>query len=282
MKSAEMTDTFSTGDAIPETQADGESSTAHFADVTEISGDEVSAEQVERMCHRYVWASSYCRDKDVVEAACGTGQGLGHLATVARTVAAGDYAADILAVAQNHYGDRIAMTTFDAADMPYPDSGVDVVILFEALYYLPSADRFVEECLRILRPGGTILTATANKDLFDFNSSPHSFRSYGVGELHELFSSHGLSVECFGYMRTDEISLRQKILRPIKKLAVQLNLMPETMQAKKILKRLVFGKLVPMPAEITDGMITFDSPAPLQSTGADTSYKVIYCAAMRT
>lgn len=278
MKSMGLTDEF---DRSPPPSAPGLLSTAHFVDVTEISGDEVSAEQVERMCHRYLWASDYCRNKDVVEAACGAGQGLGHLASISKSVAAGDYAAEILAIAQRHYGDRIAMTTFDAADTPYPDASVDVVILFEALYYLPSADLFVEECLRILRPGGVILTATANKDLFDFNSSPHSYRSIGVRELHDLFSRHGLSVDCFGFMRTDEISLRQKILRPIKKLAVQFNLIPETMQAKKILKRLVFGRLVPMPAEIDEGMIEYAAPSPIPCDRPDTSYKVIYCAAAR-
>jgi ubiquinone/menaquinone biosynthesis C-methylase UbiE len=269
--SAEIADSFD----------QGPSSTAHFVDVTEISGDEVSAEQVERMCHRYLWAAEYCRGKDVVEAACGTGQGLGHLASLARSVSAGDYAAEILAVAQRHYGERIAMTTFDAADMPYPDASVDVVILFEALYYLPSADRFVEECLRVLRPGGAILTATANKDLYDFNASPHSHRSVGVRELNELFSAHGLSVDCFGFMKTDEISVRQKILRPIKKLAVQFDLIPETMRAKKILKRLVFGKLVPMPAEISQDMIDYVAPAPIPHDRPDGSHKVIYCVATR-
>lgn len=278
MKTMEVTDDF---DQNPHASADQSSAAAYFVDVTEIAGDEVTAEQVERMCHRYLWASDYCRNKDVVEAACGTGQGLGYLASISKSVAAGDYTAEILAVAQRHYGDRIAMTTFDAAHMPYPDASADVVILYEAIYYLPSADRFVEECLRILRPGGTILTATANKDLFDFNSSPHTVRSYGAQDLHDLFSAHGMSVKCFGHMRTDEISLRQKILRPVKKLAVQFDLIPETMHAKKLLKRLVFGKLIPMPAEINESMIEYVAPSPIPGDRPDRTYKVIYCAATR-
>jgi len=45
--------------------------------------------------------------------------------------------------------------------------------------------------------------------------------------------------------------MRQKIMRPLKKLVVRLGLIPKSMAGKKILKKLVFGNLVPMPAEIT-------------------------------
>jgi hypothetical protein len=41
-----------------------------YLSVTEISGDEVSQEQVDRLCNRYYWARKYCKDKDVAEAAC--------------------------------------------------------------------------------------------------------------------------------------------------------------------------------------------------------------------
>ena len=47
-----------------------------FLDVTELSGDSVTKEQ---MCNRCCWAGEYCKNKDVVEAACGSGQGLGSL-----------------------------------------------------------------------------------------------------------------------------------------------------------------------------------------------------------
>ena len=40
-----------------------------YVSVTEIAGDEVTQEQVDRMCNRYYWAGQYCANKDVVEAA---------------------------------------------------------------------------------------------------------------------------------------------------------------------------------------------------------------------
>jgi SAM-dependent methyltransferase len=250
-----------------------------FLSVTELAGDEVSQEQVDRLCNRYYWAGTYCEGKDVLEAACGTGQGLGYLAKRAKSLSAGDYTADILKIAREHYGDRIDLKQFDAQAMPYADNSMDVIILFEAIYYVPSAEKFVSECRRVLRKGGKVLIATANKDLYDFNASPYSHNYYGVVELNELFSKQGFSVECFGNTPVTEVSLRQKILRPLKKFAIEFGLVPKTMGGKKLLKKLIFGGLINMPAEIEEGMVPYVEPTQLPLSEPDKRHKVIYCAA---
>src|SRR6266704_5568806 len=136
-----------------------------YSSRTELAGDEISVEQLVRLCHRYSWVVSKCAGKDVVECACGTGPGLGYLVERSRSIRAGDYSDNILEIAREHYGSRIELLQFDAQEMPYRDHSADIVILFEAIYYLPNAGRFVAECRRVLRPGGQVLIATANKDL---------------------------------------------------------------------------------------------------------------------
>ena len=252
---------------------------ADYLAVTELSGDDVTHEQIMRMCHRYYWAGAYCRDRDILEAACGTGQGAGYLSGLARSYRAGDFSEEILKIARSHYGERIAFQQFDAQEMPFDGNSLDVIILFEALYYIPSAERFVAECKRVLRPGGKVMIATANKDLFDFNPSPHSFVYYGVKELTKLFAEKGFSTQFFGYVPVDSLSAKQKILRPIKKFIVNSGLMPKTMAGKKLLKRIVFGSLIPMPAEIIAGMLPYDPPTKLESRKPDQRHKVIYCVA---
>ena len=278
----------------------------NFVSVTEIAGDEVTLEQIDRLCNRYYWAGQYCVDKDVLEVACGTGQGLGYLAEIAKSLEAGDYSDKILSIAQQHYGTRIDLRRFDAQEMPFKDKSKDVIILFEAIYYIPDAERFVKECVRVLRPGGKVLIATANKDLYDFNSSPHSCKYYGVVELSILFSKYGFKSEFFGDTQVDNVSLRQKILRPIKKLAVALDIMPKSMAGKKFLKKIVFGRLVEMPAEIGPPITgekysslttkkelipnkkvnaiqlnrtVYIEPDRLSADVMNSRYKVIYCAA---
>jgi SAM-dependent methyltransferase len=250
-----------------------------FVALTEISGDDVTVEQVERLARRYFWAAGYCHGKDVLEAACGAGQGVGYLAAVAGSLTAGDYSAALVDIARGHYGARFDFKQFDAQDMPFPDGSFDVVILFEALYYLPNVSRFFAECRRVLRPGGTLLIATANKDLFDFNPSPHSHRYLGVAELSQELADLGFEVRCFGDTPVGSVSLRQRVLRPVKAAAARLGLIPESMAAKKLLKRFVFGGLVPMPAEITEATAPAIPPTPLSPGVPDRHHKVILCAA---
>lgn len=250
-----------------------------FLSVTELSGDDVTPEQVERLCHRYYWAGDYCRDKDVLEAACGTGQGAGYLNGLASSYRAGDFSEEILKIARSHYGDHVTLKQFDAQEMPFADNSLDIVLLFEALYYIPSAERFVAECKRVLRPGGKVLIATANKDLFDFNPSPHSYVYYGVKELTRLFGENGFTTNFFGYMPVDTLSVKKKILRLAKKFVVNFGLMPKTMAGKKLLKRLVFGSLIQMPSEICADMVSYAPPTKLDSGRPDQLHKVIYCVA---
>lgn len=250
-----------------------------FTTVTELSGDEATAEQVERLCNRYYWAGCYCQAKDVLEVACGAGQGLGYLARSAHSLIAGDITPALVDRAKRHYGERVDIQVMDAEQLPLPDQSLDVVILFEAIYYLPSAPHFVAECRRVLRPGGRVLVATANKDLYDFNPSPFSTQYYGVVELGQMFGAQGFSYEFFGCYSYQDTTLRQRLMRPVKHLAVALNLIPKTMGGKKLLKRLVFGQLVTMPSEIYEHMHPYTPPVALQPGQADRKHKVLYLAA---
>lgn len=250
-----------------------------FVSLTELAGDDVSVEQVERLARRYYWAADFCAGKDVLETACGAGQGVGYLSSVARSLRAGDYSPALLEIAGRHYGSRFAFEQFDAQHMPFPDGAFDVVVIFEAIYYLPDLTAFFTECRRALRPGGTLLIATANKDLFDFTPSPHSHRYLGVVELERELAAFGFAVRCYGDTPLGEVSWRQRVLRPVKAMVTSLNLMPKSMSGKKLLKRLVFGNLVKMPAEITAGTAAPQAPAMLSAGQPDRGHKVLYCAA---
>lgn len=251
-----------------------------FEDVmTEVSGDLVSREQVERMCRRYFWARPYCESKDVIEAACGAGQGLGYLAQVVRSLRAGDLTEEFVAIARRHYGDRIEVRRFDAQAMPFADASADVVILFETIYFLALPDRFVAESRRVLRPEGKVLVATANKDLYEFIPAPMTHQSFGVPELTALFERHGFSVECFGDTPVDGVSGTQQLRRHAQRLLIRSGLFPKRKRWKTVLKRLAFGTLVRMPKEIDQGMAARVDPEPLPSRERDTRHKIIFCAA---
>ena len=127
-----------------------------YSSVTELTSDDVTSEQIERISHRYHWAAKMCVGKDVLEVACGAGQGLGLLAACSKSVVASDITEQLAEETSERYKDRVQVTCEDAMELPYGDNSFDIIILFEALYYLPSFEDFLIQCKRLLRPKGII------------------------------------------------------------------------------------------------------------------------------
>lgn len=250
-----------------------------FRSVTEQAGEKVSQAQIDRLAQRYYWAGEFCRGKDVLEVACGAGQGLGYLASVSRSIYAGDITPALVDQARVYYGPRIEISQMDAEHLPFESDSLDVVILFEAIYYLSSAKRFVEECRRVLRPDGVLLLATANCDLFDFNPSPFSIHYYSLPELKLMLSSSGFDTHFFGGSPVNSQGAKGRILRVLKKAAVTFNLIPGSMRGKRWLKRLVFGELVSMPNELHADEVPYEPPVSIDGSRPDAIHQVLYCVA---
>lgn len=251
--------------------------TAEFVGVTELEGQRISREQLDRSCHRYHWASTLCRDLDTLEVACGAGQGLRILSAKAKSLAAGDFSPEVLATAIANFPEQ-KLSVFGAEALPFPDASFDAVILFEALYYV-DAMAFFAEARRVLRPGGKLLVVSANKDLYDFTPSPFTKRYLGAAELASELSVYGFSTELSGYLDTTRTSARQRLLRPVKALASRLGLMPRTMHGKERLKKLFFGEMTVMPADLAPVSFDYQPPEPITAE-ANRRHKVIYCHAI--
>jgi len=255
--------------------------TAIFVGVTEIEGQHVSKEQLYRTCHRYHWAATHCEGRDALEVACGSGLGLGLLSERARSLSAGDISPELIKCVRATYGDSVVATPFSAELLPFADKSFDVVLLFEALYYIPRPDIFFTEAHRVLRASGRLLIVTANKDLFDFTASPFSQRYLGVVELTVELRAAGFRPTFGGLIDTRTVAVRQRILRPVKLLASRLNMVPKTMRGKAWLKKLFFGEMTLMPRDIRTISVEYDPPAALPAGKADTVHKVIYCEAIK-
>ena len=249
-----------------------------FSSVTEIAGYNVTSEQVQRMYARYRFAAQFVEGKDVLEVACGSGQGLGLMARTAKKVTGSDIDEKILAGAIEHYKSRknIEIIKLDAQQLPFADSSFDVVILYEAVYYLPEPHEFVKKAYRLLRRTGVLIICTANKELPDFNPSPHSHKYFSARELFELLKQYGFEkTELFGDCPVKN-NLKSAITSMIKKMAVSLNLMPKTMKGKELFKKIFYGTLQTLPAEMEDGMAQYTPPETIAQDSADRRHKVIF------
>jgi ubiquinone/menaquinone biosynthesis C-methylase UbiE len=252
-----------------------------YLTVTELPGYKASREQIERLYHRYHFAHAFCRDNHVLEVACGAGMGLGYLEKVAKKVVGGDIDENILKFAQNHYKERnkIELMKIDAHKLQFPDKSFDVVILYEAIYYLAQATKFIEEAFRVLRKDGVLLICSVNKDWAEFNPSPFSTRYFSAPELHQLLNHKFSDVKVYGAFPVRADTFKRKILSLMKRAAVKLHLIPKTMKGKEFFKRIFFGSLLSIPPEIKEELSEYVPPVSISVDSSNSSYKVIYAVA---
>lgn len=254
----------------------------NYSTVTEIPGGKASREQFARACNRYYFAAQFCEGKDILEVACGAGQGLGYLAKKAKKVVGGDVDKNILKHAETHYKgrDKIELRLFDAHKLPFENDSFDVVIIYEAIYYLKHPEKFFQETQRVLRKGGILIVSTVNKDWSDFNKSPFSYKYYSVPELFSFLKDHNFkNIKFFGDCPISTKSFKDKIISIIKRIAVKFHLIPKTMKSKEIFKRLFFGKLSELPSEVKHGMVKYSPPVPIPHDIPNHQYKVLFAVA---
>jgi len=252
-----------------------------FSTVTELPGTKVSRHQVQLAVNRYSFAAEFCRNKDVLELACGAGIGLGILKRNSRGLVAGDIDQGILEFARRTHGDSMDLRSLDAQSLPFDDNSFDVVILFEAIYYLTQPERFVREARRVLRDNGTIIVCNPNKDLPDFNPSPFSHRYFNAPDFCDLFGGHAFEIACYGDLDLDRTSLKGRLLALLKRWAVSLRLIPRTMKGKVLLKRLLFGRLLTMPAQLVDDHWPASPLNMIEINVTDKQHEIIFCVAKK-
>lgn len=253
-----------------------------FSNVTEVPGSGATTDQLERLNHRYAVARELAVGKRVLEVACGAGFGLGALESAADQVVGGDYTRNLLHVARSHYRNRVPLVQLDAQHLPFGSGSFDVVLMFEAIYYVPDAKAFLDEAARVLSPGGKILIVSVNCDWDEFGASPHSTTYYNAEGLQGLMAEVGLHD-----IRTDGAfpaavaggGLVSAVIGVIRRVVVALRLMPRTLEGRARLKRLVYGSLKPLPAELDHSI---PPPQDLKPISRDVVHRVLYSHATRS
>ena len=245
-----------------------------FSSVTEQPSQGATRLQMSMLRTRYGWAADHAAGKDVLEAACGAGLGLGWLAERARRVEAGDIDEDNCRIARATYHGQanLGIGRIDALDLPFEARSFDVVLLFEALYYLPDVAQFLTEAKRVLRADGRLLISTVNCEWSGFHPSPFHTRYWAAGELVEKLQQAGFEARAFAaFPERDARGLRNLL----KTMAARGGCLPRTMRGRAVLKRIFYGPLERIPprlgaTELRERMIPANRAADL------TRYRNLY------
>lgn len=255
--------------------------TKKYQKLTETPGDKASSEQLERLYHRYGLAGRRAAGRRVLEVACGSGMGLAYLAGLAQEVAGCDIDTANLARARQTCQslDQVRLDWGDAQDLPYLDAYFDLVLLYEAIYYLPDPARFVAEAHRVLKPDGELIICTVNPQWPTFHPSPLSTHYYSAGALAELLRPLFPTVRVLGAFPVDSGGAMGKVLDVVKRCAMALHLIPATLEGRSRLKRIFFGKLKELPQHLEPGAAPWQAPFPLDLAAPQTGFKILYAMA---
>lgn len=272
--------------------------------ITESPNLKATQEQLARLYQRYHFARQFANDKDVLEVACGSGIGLGYLAQVATKVAGIDIDEKNIALAREYYklkderevregeklriwedgklgGGKIDIQIMDAHDLHFPDKSFDLVLLFEAIYYLKDPGKFILEAERVLRKNGKLVICTVNKDWADFHPSPYTHKYFSVTDLCEILKGKFAEIEMYGGFPVNNKGFKNIVVSRLKRMAVNFNLIPGSLKTRAYLKRIFMGRLVPLPAEVYEGMAAYEAPVQIQPDKINKDFKIIYAVATK-
>jgi SAM-dependent methyltransferase len=257
-----------------------------FEEVTETTGTAVTPEGAQMIYSRYQYAASRAAGKVVLEIACGSGQGLGLVSAVARRVVAGDINEILLARAQRHYGSRVPLARFSADALPFADTSFDLVLFFEASYYVPDMAVAFAEVGRVVRGDGAVVFVNANPERPDFVRSPHAVQYHAGDAFRAALEALGFAVTVEGVFavvaqsRSPAARFMSHTISVVRRAAERLGLIPKTLAGRARLKRLIYRKLETVPPELPPA---FASAAPrvVVPPGPVRGFKVLYVTATR-
>jgi SAM-dependent methyltransferase len=257
-----------------------------FEDLTETTGILLSAEGAAMMHTRYAVGRRLARDRRVLELGCGAGQGFGLVGGVARRLVGGDYSAALVHQGHAHYRGRYPFVRLSAEVLPFRDASFDLVLFFEATYYVPDMDAAFRELGRVTAPGCAVLFVNANPERPDFIRSPYSVRYHTADEFRSALEGLGFRVTVEGAFPVDPpatgaaVRLRGAVVGLVRRVLEVLHLVPRTLRGRARLKRLVYGKLREVPPELPEAFAEEAPPAAVPP-GPVRGYKVLYVTASR-
>jgi SAM-dependent methyltransferase len=123
--------------------------------------------------HRYLFARSLVAGLDVLDVASGEGYGSALLAQVARLVIGVEHSGSTVRTAAGNFPrPNLQFLQGDARALPLADGCVDAVVSFETIEHFDRQDDFLREVRRVLRPDGSFIVSTPDRDIYSPAGTP--------------------------------------------------------------------------------------------------------------
>lgn len=134
-----------------------------------------------------VAATGLCASDRVLDVGAGTGTLSGAFLRSGYRYVGLDSSAEMLARFRGRLarGDSVALAQGDAASLPFAEAGFDLVLALRSLGIVPGWRRAVRECLRVLRPGGSLVAGRIDR-------GPQSLHALLRSERNRLLAAFGV------------------------------------------------------------------------------------------
>jgi SAM-dependent methyltransferase len=155
---------------------------------------------------RYLFAAERSEGKIVVDCACGDGTCARMVGARAAEVHGFDVSEAAVAAAQAfRNGDNLSFATADATELPIPGDTADLYVSLETIEHLSDHVSFLGEVARVLKPSGTFICSTPDRDVYSPGNTSSSrpwnrfhVREHSEPEFLGLLDSYFEHIELFG------------------------------------------------------------------------------------
>ncbi|MFN0188033.1 MAG: class I SAM-dependent methyltransferase [Bacteroidia bacterium] len=136
--------------------------------------DETATEHL----HRYKIAMAYCKNKAVLDIACGEGYGSLFLASLASSVVGVDIDPISVDFAKKKYKkNNLEFKVGSCSAIPIESNSIDVVVSFETIEHHNEHEQMMTEIKRVLKPDGLLIISSPDKTYYsdkrNFNNAFH-------------------------------------------------------------------------------------------------------------
>ena len=152
---------------------------------------------------RYEFVNKLCKDKIVLDAACGVGYGSFYLSETAKEVTGVDISTEAITYAKEHYQkENTRFQAMDVGNLDFPERYFDIICSFETLEHLDNPLEFLAEVKRILKEGGILIISTPQaKRTVIKPENPYHKVEFSRNDFNDALGKYFSEVEILGQRR---------------------------------------------------------------------------------
>lgn len=138
---------------------------------------------------RYFFCAELCKNKTVLDIACGSGYGSYILAQSGAKKVYGidNDGKNVIEAKKEYFDKKITFIMSDAHSIPLNSSAIDIIVSLETIEHLEKPKKFLEEAYRLLKPDGLLILSTPNRET-SYEDNPFHLKEYTFIELDKLLT----------------------------------------------------------------------------------------------